>query len=194
MKVGALRLYLENHLQNELVWCLRAATEWHVQHELQRRIDGNHIQVYAMDSTFLHARTLFEFFTKNAQVAKNPDGNYYTCDIFGVAPLSSSLYTGDWQDILHRYIMHAQNRSRPRKLKSYDNQATTKDLKDMPVDFAREVVRLWREFCQCLHSQPDRVSQQLATKADGILQFAITTTKPVLDKEGPHANITPITW
>jgi hypothetical protein len=49
--------YIKLHLRNELCWLLRAATEWHVQDQLNLGIDGYNIQVYAMDSAFLHARS-----------------------------------------------------------------------------------------------------------------------------------------
>jgi len=83
--------YLRDHLANELHWLLRAANEWTVQHDLNLGIDGYHVQVYAMDSAFLHARTLFEFFTQ-------PTGrNYYGVDQFGITPpLDSPLYQSGW--------------------------------------------------------------------------------------------------
>lgn len=58
--VAQLEHYLEEHLTKELAWLLRAATEWHAQHCMNLGIDGYSMQVYALDSTVLHARTLFE--------------------------------------------------------------------------------------------------------------------------------------
>jgi hypothetical protein len=53
--------YIEQHLFNELRWLLAAATEWSIQNQLNLGMVGYDVQVYAMDSAFLHARALFEF-------------------------------------------------------------------------------------------------------------------------------------
>jgi hypothetical protein len=69
--------YIRLHLFNELRWLLNAATEWSIQKQLNLGICGYDIQVYAMDSAFLHARALFEFFVKT----KNSK-NHYSCRDF----------------------------------------------------------------------------------------------------------------
>ncbi len=164
--------YLEEHLNNELQWLLRAATEWHIQDRLNLELDGYHIQVYAMDSTFLHARTLFEFFT-------NPtSNNYYGLNAFGLSPLTSTLYSTDWVSVLHGYLMHAQDRSNPRPVSSFDG-TTTKHLNQMPVDFAHEVVRLWKDFVIALRASSDSNMRALAPIADAILNDAIANAKRV---------------
>lgn len=179
--------YLKNHLSNEIYWLLRAATEWYAQKELNLAVDGYHVQVYSMDSTFLHARTLFEFFTKKTGV------NYYGYSEYKIPPnkLVSSLYTSNltsnpinigWDGPLHSFIMHAQDRSTPSKLKSYDG-LSMKDLNEMPVDFAKEVVRLWRDFVKELSLSSDASIQPLSTIADVILDDAIKTTANVLDNQ-----------
>jgi hypothetical protein len=60
------REYLETHLHNKIRWLLCAATEWRVQQTINPHdsILGQHVKMYAMDSAALHARALFEFFTK----------------------------------------------------------------------------------------------------------------------------------
>lgn len=187
MTTSELKLYLEQHLNNELQWLLRAASEWHVQDELKLKIVGYGVQVYAMDSAFLHARTLFEFFTK-------PTGqNYYGSNAFHVATLSSPLYTGDWVEVLHAYLMHAQNRSNPRQLRSFGG-STTEDLNKMPVDFAKEVVRLWREFIKLLKASTDTNIQALAIPASDSLKGAIANAAHVLNSPMAKKPATPITW
>jgi hypothetical protein len=187
MTSSELKLYLEQHLNNELQWLLRAASEWHVQHELKLEIKGYSVQVYAMDSAFLHARTLFEFFTK-------PTGrNYYGSDVFQVATLSSALYTDDWVEILHAYLMHAQDRSSPRQLEGFDG-STTKDLNEMPVDFAKEVVRLWREFIKLLHASTDPDIQALAVPGSDCLQKAIANAAHVLSSAIVKKPVSSIIW
>ena len=69
--------YIDRHLFNELRWLLNAATEWSIQGQLNLQICGYDIQVYAMDSAFIHARALFEFFVK-----KKPSKNHYSCSDF----------------------------------------------------------------------------------------------------------------
>lgn len=129
--------YIRQHLSNELRWLLCAATEWFVQQRLALGEVGYDVQVYAMDSAFLHARSLFEFFTQCTKP------NHYGANSFLSRPLTSNLY-GDWCGPLHAFLMHAQDRSRPRKLKVAGG--ATKDLNQMPVEFANEILRLWKEF------------------------------------------------
>lgn len=182
-----LKDYLERHLDNELQWLLRAASEWHVQHQLQLHVSGYSVQVYALDSAFLHARALFEFFTKSTR------SNFYGCDSYHIALLSSLAYSSGWESILHSFIMHTQYRSNPRKLRSFDG-TTTKDLNEMPIDFAREVIRLWREFVNGLAACSDVNIQGLAPIADSILNQAIANTNNVFSNPMVKGAVVPITW
>jgi hypothetical protein len=132
--------YINDHLFNELCWLLCAATEWSLQDQLKLEIGGYQVQVYAMDSAFLHARALFEFFAK-----KKPSNNHYSCKDF-LPPgtiLNSSSYEDDWAGPLHRGAMHIRDRSGPAPLKS---AGVEKELKEMPVDFANEILSRWIEF------------------------------------------------
>jgi len=147
--------YIEKHLSNELHWLLRAATEWSLQAQLELGIDGYHMQVYAMDSAFVHARTLFEFFLSRAT------RNHYSASQFLPAVLTSDLYD-DWKDPLHKFLMHADNRSFPRQLRTPDGP---KDLNQMPVYFAKEVLRLWKEFERALAKNDSPEDQLLAKLA-----------------------------
>lgn len=86
--VAQLEHYLEEHLTKELAWLLRAATEWHAQHCMNLGIDGYSMQVYALDSTVLHARTLFEFFTQNTSVGQQlhcVQGTAYRIDLVSIS-------------------------------------------------------------------------------------------------------------
>ncbi len=169
--------YLKKDLYFELQWLLRAATHWHVQNELKLEIPGFEVQVLAMDSTFLHARVLFEFFTKETQ--PNGKGNHYCCDQYlGMgATIISCLYTKNWAGPLHSHVMHLQGRFVPQKLTSLDG--SEKDLNMMPVDFAREIVRMWREFASKLGSStcPDVIG--LREVAENVLAEAISNAQPV---------------
>jgi hypothetical protein len=146
--------YIELHLFNELRWLLGAATEWSIQDRLKLRIVGYDMQVYALDSSVLHARTLFEFF-----VVKTT-GNHYGCDQFLAtgSVLNSDSYSNDWEGPVHSFLMHAQDRSQPQRLKTPDGP---KDLNEMPVYFAREILRLWEEFERKLGKSNDPRDQKL---------------------------------
>lgn len=166
------REYIEKHLSNELHWLLRAATEWHIQDQLRLEIDGYHVQVYAMDSACLHARALFEFF-----VNRTTD-NYYGYDQFlGGDPLESDSY-GNWKGPLHGFLMHAQDRSSPVPLKTLEGD---KDLNQMPVDFAREVLRLWEGF-------EARLSQSGNSDDQALKQLARSKRKEAIEGAERVAN------
>jgi hypothetical protein len=167
---AAKREYLEKHLFNELRWLLDAATEWSIQHELALEEEGYQVQVYAMDSAFVHARTLFEFFLKTTS------DNYYGVEVFldPGAKLVSSAYKS-WGPPLHSFLMHAQDRSAPVQL---DSPTGKKDLNLMPVEFAKEVLRLWEEFERELGK---RSHHDLETVARGKRLEAIKNTKFVVN-------------
>src|SRR5436190_8772721 len=165
--------YLRAHLANEVEWLLRATAEWHVQKTLHLCEPGYEVEVFARDSAMLHARTLFEFFTQET------GDNYYGCDVFHVSPQPSPNYKTDWKDPLHAKVMHAQDRSQTRPLKSFDGSGT-KPLDEMPLDFAHEVVRLWRAFSAALAAHPDPPIARLGQEADAILSQAIQHAGAVL--------------
>ncbi len=103
MSSDQLKTYLERDLANELDWLLRAATEWHAQSHMALDIHGYTVQVYAMDSAFLHARTLFEFFTRKTQ------DYFYGHDEYGVTTkIKSSLYEKHWSRPLHARTIDAR--------------------------------------------------------------------------------------
>jgi hypothetical protein len=174
MKNEQLKDYLDNHLKNELEWVLRAAAMWHVQRVGRLLKPGFQVHVFAMDSCFLHARALFEFFTMETT------SNHYGCDQYlgKGTKIGSPRYESGWRVALHSLLMHAQNRSKPQKLTSFDGR-TQKALKDMPVDFGKEIVRLWREFEESLGSHKTPEIKALQRDAGDILKKAIVGTEPI---------------
>jgi hypothetical protein len=174
MSSDQLKTYLERDLANELDWLVRAATEWHAQSHMALDIDGYTVQVYAMDSAFLHARTLFEFFTRKTQ------DYFYGHDEYGVTnKIKSSLYEKHWSSSLHARLMHAQDRSKSPDVKSFDPAESKKHIKNMPVDFAMEVVRMWRKFACALQTLADEDMQRLGHRAVEILDEAVVTAETV---------------
>jgi len=188
MTMPELEEYLKAHLDYELQWLLRAATEWYVQDRIKLEIEGYQLQVYAMDSAFLHGRTLFEFFTQRTT------GNYYGCDAFGVPVLVSSRYPGDWKAPLHSHAMHAQDRTSTNQLTSFDG-ASKKGLNQMPVDFAMEIVILWREFAPALGRSTNQDIQNLEATATNLLTSAIENAKNITtNKMVKPYGVVPIPW
>jgi len=170
--------YIERHLFNELRWMLAAATEWSIQKEqLALEISGYHMDVFAMDSTFLHARALFEFFLNPTK------GNYYGRTEFTSANLASDSYSNKvsgWSGPLHSHLMHAQDRSKGRKLETPDG---AKDLNEMPVYFAREVLRLWEEFEDALLNSGDQQDRRLGSLARKKRNEAINSARCVTNSK-----------
>lgn len=175
--VAQLEHYLEEHLTKELAWLLRAATEWHAQHCMNLGIDGYSMQVYALDSTVLHAWTLFEFFTQNTSVGQN--ANYYNCTVYKVPLIGSILYQFHWRRPIHSHMMHAQDRRPVTQLPTYDDHAQTKPLNEMPVDFAKEIVRLWRVFVKDLNNHTNLQFRPIGATAQTALASEINAAKRV---------------
>jgi len=168
--------YIKDHLFNELRYLLGAATEWSIQHQLKLGIPGYEVQVYAMDSAFLHARTLFEFFLKKT------GNSYYGCDQFlGTGTmLKSESYTQDWSGPLHSHLMHAQDRSKGRKLQTPDG---AKDLNEMPVYFAREILSLWEKFEEALLNSNEEQDKKLGDLARDKRNEAINSARCVINSK-----------
>jgi hypothetical protein len=187
------RDFLDEHLYNELRYLLCAATEWLVQITVpDPLLGGDYVQIYAMDSAALHARALFEFCTQTTRP------NHIGVDLYGLTKLSSPRYgdrksnpaQGCWSSPLHSHLMHLQNRTVGQQLTSFDG-TTKKDLNEMPVDFGREVVRLWRQFITDLQTKRN----PLATLAQSKLDDAVGESALVVSNErnAPHG-ISPIAW
>lgn len=152
MDAAKLRDYLDNDLKNEIRYLLAAATEWHAQDKMNLEIPGYEVQVYAMDSTFLHARALFEFFTR-----KTTD-YFYGYDAYRLkSKIRSRLYERHWSSPLHARLMHLQTRSKSANVMRFGPGKVGNDkehIKNMPVDFAKEIVTMWHEFACALVLQP----------------------------------------
>jgi hypothetical protein len=70
-----------------------------------------------------------------------------------------------------------------------------KDLNKMPIDFAKEIVRLWQEFEKALGSSSDDPIKALQIVANEILSDAIVTAEKVVNSDMVKAyKVKPITW
>lgn len=163
--------YLKNHIGNDLKWLFRAATEWYLQEQLQLPIEGYHPLVYSMDSTFLHARALFEFLTEDN--TKKEDRFYYSVIDFGlIEPITSDLYKKSWRGPVHSHAgIHMQDRNKNKQLET--RTGSYKDLNKMPLDFALEICRLWERFIEKLEDT------DLRGTAEILLRVALTEADKV---------------
>jgi hypothetical protein len=175
------------HLFDDLTYLLQAAQEWQLQKDLKLELSGYQVQVYAMDSVFLRARSLFEFF-----VGVSPRTYCHARCLFGLtSQLTYAKYTGpnptigvSWEDVLHVGSIHLKNRDNPVQLEALDG--TLKDLNQMPVDFAKGILVVWGDFEAELqaqgHTQLHQMAEDCRDKAkedagnvfDSILQRAKT--------------------
>lgn len=148
---------------NELHWTLRAAAEWERQVFENLAVPGYEVQVLAMDSTFLHARALFEFFT-----GRPNRPNYHSVtelDAGGIVRvIASTIYTDHWSDPLHDRLMHLKDRNSDPTVPTASG--STKHLKNMPAEIAMEVRRLWVEMIGELRAAR---LDSLATAAEDLL-------------------------
>jgi hypothetical protein len=149
------------------VGLLRSATEWHSQYRMELEIGGYEVQVFTMDSAFLHARTLFEFFTRPTQ------DFFYGYDAYGLtSKIKSVLYEKHWSGPLHARLMHAQDRSKPSDIRRFEPGQPKEHIKNMAVDFAKEIVRMWREFARALNEIDTTLGQRALVILDEAVQAA----------------------
>lgn len=184
MNAAELKEYLNENLSYELNWLLRAATEWYSQYRMTLCIGGYEIQVFTRDAALLHARTLFEFFTRETQ------DYFYGYDSFGLpSKIPSSLYEKHWKSPLHARLMHAQDRSKSPKVKRFGPGEPKEHIKDMPVDFAKEIVRMWHNFAGSLEKLDDAESQRLGERAHQILKEAKKAAEAVRENAVTECHI-----
>jgi hypothetical protein len=130
--------YIDLHLGDELHFLLHAAAEWNAWEHLSPF--NRPIKVYAMDSVYVHARALYEFFTmsinaisNNEEAGKKPA----TWASFGlVGPFKKSGVYKKQYDNLHRFVLHLRrDRSDPKN---------TTNRQVMPITF--DILEYWQRF------------------------------------------------
>jgi len=127
-----------------------------------------------MDSAFLHARALFEFFVQRTT------NNHHGCNEFlGLGAVLTYSNYDNWRRPLHSFLMHAQDRSNPVPLMS--RSGVTEDLNQMPVDFAHEILELWKEFERMLAKSSVPQVQELMKLARAKRQEAVKGAESVID-------------
>ncbi|MGH3370990.1 MAG: hypothetical protein ACRDPR_13430 [Nocardioidaceae bacterium] len=127
--------YIETHLVYELKYLLVAATTWSaVQAEQDREPWPDHLVVMAMESAFVHNRTLCEFLGLKEGWASGPRSPHSAPRL----PLWDR-----YSKPMHMKVLHPD----PRRPYATGVQGGD-DLKDRVVDLAREVLFAWDQVAQ----------------------------------------------
>jgi hypothetical protein len=142
-----LREAIEKDLYNELRWLLSASTQWYAHDQLIGeppqvpliKEPCHDLKVYTMDSAFLHARSLYEFFTATKT---RPDRLTWR-DYSQTSPQTSAKYE-QFRTPLHGRLMHL-NKDRS----EYDG------IKSEVVEIAKDVLILWDAFSAALAADPN---------------------------------------
>jgi len=125
---------ISDTLYYELRCLLGSATLWDV---WRKKPNSGYDVVVAMDSALVHARCLFEVMTKAAKSQHD-----VSITELEVPARTSALYSRDssWREPLNRHVMHASpGRSTP------SNVIDGRHLNEMVINFALEVLTLWRQ-------------------------------------------------
>lgn len=125
------REFIKDDLYHELRCLLGATTVWRAFRKHERGFDV----VIAMDSSFVHARCLLEFFTRQK------GGNDVSVTELGPAsPYTSPLYN-QWCEPLNRHVLHiSPGRTTPSNIQNGTH------LNELPEELAREVLGLWKKL------------------------------------------------
>jgi len=122
--------FIKDDLYHELRCLLGAATIWQI---FKDHNEGFNV-VVAMDSAFVHARCLFNFFTRKRR-------NDISITEFGQNSPYKSIIFDTWEESLHRHVLHIKKaRLKPTNLK------TGIHLNEQVENLAREILRLWEQF------------------------------------------------
>jgi len=142
----ALREAIEKDLFNELRWLLCAATQWDAYDRLigeppqvpKIKEPRYHLKVYTVDSAFLHARSLCEFFTATENSILRNEANGVTRltwrDYSRTARQTSSKYN-QFMKPLHGRVMHLDK-----------DRSGYGGIKNEVVKIAKDVLELWKGF------------------------------------------------
>jgi hypothetical protein len=140
-----LKRLIKDDLFYELKHLLCAATEWSAQeslvdcHTAKMNQPCFHVKAYAMDSAFLHARNLYEFFTATIESIKKNEkwGTLTWQDFSGHAHQTSNKYDNDFRNDFHGRLLHL-SRSR----------STRTPIKNEVTILAKDILQLWGGFAK----------------------------------------------
>lgn len=125
--------YIRKHLSHELRSLLGAATVWQ---RLKVENQGFDVCV-AMDSAFVHCRSLFNFFCKKNKKKKQSGRDYSVTEFKVDSPYLSNIFD-QWIGELNWSVMHLHN--------GRTNTSSKNSIQDQVEIFALEILRLWKLF------------------------------------------------
>ncbi len=155
--------FINEHLYNELRYMLCASASWCIAKKNSKDLPM-HFIVYTMDSAFLHARSLFEFFTYVPSGKKTYLVTWKEFELDN--ELKSEVYK-TWRVSLHHHVMHLESRQ------GVPNVIEGVHLKEMVLQFSIEVVRLWIEFSK-------KLDDELKKEMDKILEKSVNEAEIIL--------------
>lgn len=124
------KAFITSDLFHELRCLLGAATIWQAFKNSRRGFDV----AVAMDSSFVHARSLFQFFNSSR------GGDDVSIADLGLQPYESATYD-TWREPLNRHLFHiSKGRLSP------SNVQGRAHLKDQVLHFANEILDLWKRL------------------------------------------------
>lgn len=175
----ALKKNIEDDLYDHLRWLLCAATEWAAYKKLVERDKTKpddefpmHLQVYTMNTVFLHARSLYEFFTateKAIEVNEQKRRNRLTWRDYGEEARQTSKTYCELMDSLHGRVMHVAK-----------DRAAHKEIKNAVVHLAADILSLWK----CFATKPG--VEMYAAVLDHARQNAIGEAAKVAEQYKKH--------
>jgi len=128
LKADQKSAFIRNEICHELRCLLGAVTVWRAFSNAEAGFDV----VVAMDSAFVHARCLFEFFT-----LKKSSNDVSVTEFGPTSPYQSTLYDA-WCEPLNRHVLHiAKGRMTP------NNLIASGHLNEQVEVFGEEVLSLW---------------------------------------------------
>lgn len=167
--------YLRGHVYNEMRFCLVAATTWSACVRTREDHGVDHLPVLAMDSAFLHARNLFEFW-------RGERGNIRR--VFGSDGPSSDLYVDQEEGLkkaLHRKLLHMDPD------REFEPAETADDRLHLRVEeVAHEVLTCWDLWRASDGMAPHAVTLD-AVRRDSVDQAASAAVRLGIDPVFSHA-------
>ncbi len=143
--------YAASHVSHALMEALVAAATWACARDGEDRGLPYKLQEIAEYSAFAHERGLFELF---CEPARNDKGTLTVVGKarrkLGAEQVVESSVWDTWHEHLNRAAAHLAKRH-----EAIDPVVDGAHLKDLVVDVAHEVVRLWREYEQRLDDSAD---------------------------------------
>lgn len=195
--VAALERIIREDLYEELRWLLVGESTWVTVRRLvpddPHRDDRlpNHLVMLAMNSAFVHGRTLLEFFTataKQQETIEARDG--VTWKQFGPygAVKQNSNWSTRWEEVLNARLFHIRY-NRPQPIQTKRGRAKGQPITDLHIKLevsaiTHEVLEKWRDFTGSLSRPSLKVALSSSLKkAEGYALRASVQIEQLLSRQ-----------